>query len=153
MPTEAAAEAEKLAETCHAIFGDPAKWLFLDEVGRDDDCRCSKCKQRKGIVMPLYTTGQRRPTTHGKRRQEVLERDNYICQICGLPTDPNASPPPICIRSWITIIQIVDGGEDKLWNLRTVHKWCNTALSGSPLGEGYVRDVHSCGSAPRHRKD
>ncbi|MGO4246278.1 HNH endonuclease [Paenarthrobacter sp. RAF54_2] len=85
-------------------------------------------------------TGQRRATTHGRYRAEVLERDHYICQICGLPTDPGASPSSELYPTLDHIIRVVDGGEDELYNLRTAHKWCNTALNGSPLGEGYVRE-------------
>lgn len=113
---------------------------FLNREGREDDCRCATCKKQKAITDALPKTGQRRATFHGKHRQTVLERDNYICQICGLPTDPDVSPSADTYPTLDHIIKVIDGGDDELDNLRTAHKWCNTALNGSLFGEGWVRE-------------
>ncbi|WP_430228248.1 HNH endonuclease [Pseudarthrobacter oxydans] len=113
---------------------------FLEKVGREDDCRCAQCKKRKDIADTLPRKGQRRATFHGKHRQTILERDNYICQICGLPTDPDVSPSADTYPTVDHIIRVVDGGEDELYNLRTAHKWCNTTSSASVFGDGWVRE-------------
>lgn len=70
----------------------------------------------------------------------MLERDDFVCQICGLPTDPDASPSADTYPTVDHIIRVVDGGEDDLDNLRTAHKWCNTASSASIFGDGWVRE-------------
>ncbi|WP_373427668.1 HNH endonuclease [Arthrobacter sp. B2I5] len=115
--------------------------LFLEEVGREDDCRCAECKKRKDIADALPKKGQRRATFHGKHRQTVLERDNFICQICGLPTDPEASPSADLYPTLDHVIRVIDGGDDDPDNLRTAHKWCNTTLSATIMfGEDYVRE-------------
>lgn len=113
---------------------------YLDEVGRDDDCRCVECKARKGITKSVpQSKAQRRPTAHGKHRQVVLERDNFICQICELPTDPDAGTTADLYPTLDHIVRVVDGGGDELDNLRTAHKWCNSALNVSLYGEDWVR--------------
>lgn len=113
---------------------------YLDEVGRDDDCLCVECKARKGITKSIpQSIAQRRPTTHGKHRQAVLERDDFICQICDLPTDPDVGTTADQYPTLDHIIRVVDGGGDDLDNLRTAHKWCNSALNVSLFGEGWVR--------------
>ena len=119
-------------ESCRAIF--------LDELGREDNCLCVDCKARKSITEVIRRRGQRRPTFHGKHRQTVLERDNFVYQICDLPTDPDASPSADQYPTVDHFIRVVDGGDDELDNLRTAHKWCNTALSSSIFGEGWIRE-------------
>lgn len=114
--------------------------IFLEEVGREDDCRCAECKRRKDIADSIPQTGQRRPTFHGKHRETVLGRDDFVCQICGLPTDPQAGPSADKYPTLDHIVRVIDGGNDDLDNLRTAHKWCNTALSSSILGEDWVRE-------------
>jgi len=119
---------------------EPCRTLYLEERGRDDDCRCVECKARKGITKPIpQSKAQRRPTTHAKHRQTVLERDNFICQICDLPTDPDAGITADLYPTLDHIIRVVDGGDDSLDNLRTAHKWCNSALNASLFGEDWVR--------------
>lgn len=113
---------------------------YLDEVGRDDDCRCAECKKRRGDTSSI--TGQdsnRRPTFHGRHRQAVLERDNYVCQICGLPTDSTVSPADDRYPTLDHIVRVVDGGDDEIDNLRNAHKWCNTTISATAYGEDWVR--------------
>jgi 5-methylcytosine-specific restriction endonuclease McrA len=119
-------------EKCRAIF--------IEKKGRGDDCLCAECKARKNITQALPRRGQRRPTFHGKHRLSVLERDEYVCQICGLPTEPHASPSADEYPTVDHIIRVVDGGDDDLDNLRTAHKWCNTTSSSSIFGDGWVRE-------------
>ena len=58
-------------------------------------------------------------------REEIIKRDNGICQICGLPIydyddSPNRLKPEID-----HIVPISVGGADKADNLRLTHAFCN----------------------------
>lgn len=106
---------------------------YLNENGRANDCRCPECKRVKGITGTLPVADsvkQRRPRAHGKHRQTVLERDNYICRLCWEPTDPNARPGEADYPTLDHIIPVIDGGDDSLENLQTAHRWCNS-VSGA----------------------
>lgn len=101
-------------------------------TGRRDDCNCGDCKKRKGITRPeplKPARRRRRPTKHSIHRQAVLERDRYMCQICGLATDPDASPSDDTYPSLDHIIGVWVYGDDEQDNLRTAHRWCNSALT------------------------
>lgn len=112
----------------------------LDSGGRRDDCRCVDCKKRKDITTALSVPPSRRKRqgrTYRKHRQLVLERDKYICQICWIPTDPDARPLD---DRYPTLDHISSlgfyGGDDEPGNLRTAHRWCNLMLGD----DGYSRE-------------
>jgi 5-methylcytosine-specific restriction endonuclease McrA len=107
---------------------------LLDSEGRPDDCRCRECKTRKDITTPLSKppSARNRRTTHQKHRLLVLERDEYICQICFRPTDPDARPQDDRYPTLDHILSARDG-DDEPDNLRTAHRWCNTMLGDAGL--------------------
>jgi hypothetical protein len=106
---------------------------LLDEGARPDDCRCVECKRRKGITttltVPPSVRKRRAASHHSKHRKFILERDNYICQVCGLPTDPEARPTDDRYPTLDHISSFAGyGGGDEPENLRTAHRWCNLML-------------------------
>lgn len=112
---------------------------LLDEKGRPDDCLCGECKSRKGITtaltVPPSARRRRAASRHSKHRKFVLTRDNYVCQICGLPTDPGARPNDDRYPTLDHISSIAAyGGGDEPENLRTAHRWCNTMLGDDGFG-------------------
>jgi 5-methylcytosine-specific restriction endonuclease McrA len=130
------ADFEKEHEVCRRTV--------LDREGRDDACRCGECKKRKGITEVLSvppSVRKRGVSRHSKHRRFVLDRDGYVCQICGLPTDPEARPSDDRYPTLDHIASIaLCGRDDEPDNLRTAHRWCNIVLSdGSYLNEDLVR--------------
>lgn len=124
---------------------------ILDRRGRSDNCRCAECKRRKGItdVLSVPPSARKRGSSsgHSKHRRSVLERDNYVCQICGLPTDPNARPSDDRYPTLDHIASIATfGRDDDPENLRTAHRWCNIML-----GDGQYADAETVGAAARTR--
>jgi hypothetical protein len=111
---------------------------WLDSEGRPDDCRCRECKKRKDINTPLSRppSARNRRTTHQKYRLVVLERDEYMCQICFRPTDPGARIQDDRYPTLDHILSVALGGDDDLDNLRTAHRWCNIMVGD----EGLVND-------------
>ncbi len=73
-----------------------------------------------------------------KIRTEVLNRDGYICKLCGREIDPR-------IATIDHIISVADGGTNELSNLRTLCPTCNFARSKlvdavtTPLSEHLAR--------------
>lgn len=106
----------------------PCRIAFLEREGRNDTCRCPECKERKGITEPLpkkASAQMRRTPGHHKHRAEVLERDEYICQICGEETNPQAHVGDPDYPNLDHIISVADGGDDSPDNLQTAHRRCN----------------------------
>lgn len=124
---------------------------LLDREGRSDNCRCAECKLRKGIsdVLSVPPSAGKRGSSsgHSKHRRSVLARDSYVCQICGLPTDPNARPSDDKYPTLDHIASIATfGRDDDPENLRTAHRWCNIML-----GDGLYADAETVGAAARTR--
>lgn len=82
------------------------------------------------IPEPRRQSGQRRVTNHERHRTAVYARDELICQICFIPTDPVAGLYDDKRAVLDHIVRVADGGNDDIDNLRTAHRWCNTALEG-----------------------
>lgn len=109
-------------------------------------CRCKACRRARGEFLPQGTIRARRVKEHASktsgpsvgRRKIVLERDGWVCQICGLPLDPNASVIDDLYPHVDHVLPVALGGDDDLGNLRAAHRWCNLALSDS-LMDGEVR--------------
>ncbi|MGO4230419.1 HNH endonuclease [Arthrobacter sp. YAF34] len=117
----------------------------LDLGGRPDDCLCTDCKRRKGVttvrsVPPSARNRQGR--TYAKHKLFVFERDDYICQICRLPTDPAARPSDDRYPTVDHIFPVALGGDDEVDNLRTAHRWCNIAVTdGASAYDDQVREL------------
>jgi hypothetical protein len=110
---------------------------MLDRDGRRDDCLCGDCKRRKGVttVQAVPPSARKRQgRTYTKHKKPVFERDDYVCQICQLPTDPGARPSDDRYPTLDHIWPIALGGDDEPDNLRTAHRWCNITLSNGGLG-------------------
>ncbi len=100
--------------------------------GPEMECQCSGCRRDRGDPQrrPVHRTGQRRATNYEAQRAAVYERDRLICQICLLPTAPDASVYDDRRPVLDHIIRVADGGSDDVENLRTAHRWCNAAIEG-----------------------
>jgi hypothetical protein len=118
---------------------------LLDRGGRPDDCRCRECKKRKEITTALSvppSARKRGARTHQKHREVVLERDEYMCQICFLPTDADARVQDDRYPTLDHILSVALGGDDEPDNLRTAHRWCNIMVGDAGLvNDELVRDA------------
>lgn len=130
---EAAGQPQSDFVTQHAA----CRKAMLDRDGRSDDCLCGDCKRRKGVTTVLSippSARKRRDRTYTKHKKAVFERDDYVCQICQLPTDPGARPSDDRYPTLDHIWPVALGGDDEPDNLRTAHRWCNITLSDGGLG-------------------
>ena len=59
-------------------------------------------------------------------RLTIYDRDNWTCQICAEPVDPNAEPRSDWYPTLDHVIPRSRGGTNDLTNLRTAHHWCNS---------------------------
>lgn len=104
----------------------------LEPRGAELECQCKPCLTDRGepVLEPRQRSGQRRATNYEKHRAAVYARDELVCQICFIPTDPAAGlyedKRPVIDH----IDRVADGGGDDIGNLRTAHRWCNIALEG-----------------------
>ena len=102
----------------------------LDRNGRSTYCTCQHCKkEREARGEPerpvIGTPPARRSTAYRKHAQVVYERDGYACQICGLPTDPDADPLSDLYPTLDHDIPVSWGGSGEPSNLQTAHRICN----------------------------
>lgn len=113
----------KTCKTCGGVFYSPYQTQIY----------CSeKCKRK---AKPKASSIRKRCRKYGVyydptvTRQKVFERDNYVCQICGKPTDPSDI-------SWGTIgplfptvdhiIALANGGTHTWDNVQCAHAICNS---------------------------
>lgn len=105
-------------------------------------CRCHKCKANRdnlgipeGRHRPEPRSASRVPKNpgHQRHRQAVLERDGFICQLCGYPTDPNARMMDDAYPHLDHIEARMLGGADDLENLQTSHRYCNIIKGSDPV--------------------
>lgn len=103
---------------------------IIDESGRAAGCGCSKCSTDRGDASPRLRLGPQ-PKARGvspdfaRNRPIVLTRDDWVCQICGIPIDRKAMPFEDRAPAVDHIVRVTDGGGDELDNLRATHRWCN----------------------------
>lgn len=59
------------------------------------------------------------------RREDIFERDRWVCQICLDPVDPSLEWPHSLSRSIDHIVVLSKGGPDAPGNVRLAHLSCN----------------------------
>lgn len=100
---------------------------------------------------PLLNTVQYSPEpTHKKcrgswsipdtLRQQLYERDGWLCQICEIPIDPNLPYTSQWSASLDHIVPRVRDGAHTAENLRSAHRWCNSLRGAGTLTDKEVAD-------------
>lgn len=79
----------------------------------------------------------RKISVSDRLRRLIYEFDDYVCQICFEPTDPNSGPSSNWFPSLDHIVPRSWGGDDSVGNLRTAHRWCNSVRGD----ESYYTDA------------
>lgn len=112
---------------------------------------CEKCGLRfdRSHHLQRYCSEACRPDPRewipSSIRREVYERDDYRCQLCGSETE--VAPVSGEYHPWAPsldhIVPKSRGGSDRISNLRTAHRWCNTVRR-----EGLVPDEDFWVSSP-----
>lgn len=72
---------------------------------------------------------------------EIYERDNWICQICGEPIDPDLSAPHSMSKTTDHIVPLSRGGQHVVGNLQAAHLGCN--ISKGNRFAGTLRGVRT----------
>ncbi len=122
-------------------------------------CRCKVCRRERGELLPQEEKPRARPEKSARKasrpgvgkRTLVLERDGWICQICGLPLDRDASVVDDLYPQIDHIWPVALGGGDELDNLRAAHRWCNWAKWSNSFLDSGPRDDEDVRTAARYR--
>ena len=67
-------------------------------------------------------------------KSELLERDGWICHICGLDIERNLSWPDPGFATVDHVIPLSLGGEHSMKNCRAAHLSCNCSKGNRPIG-------------------
>ncbi|KOU17087.1 hypothetical protein ADK49_16930 [Streptomyces sp. WM6349] len=65
-------------------------------------------------------------------RLDVFERDGWTCYLCGLPTDPHASPFSPSSPTVDHVVPLSAGGHHAMANARTACLGCNSSKQDRP---------------------
>jgi 5-methylcytosine-specific restriction endonuclease McrA len=134
---QASGNYDNAARRAFVVRHRPCRREMLDRHERDLGCRCRSCRAEAGLppTRPFKKPpeGPRRSTGYRRHAPEVYARDGLLCQICGLPTEPDAHPSEDTYPSLDHEVPLGEGGTDDIENLRTAHRWCNIKRSGTPL--------------------
>lgn len=75
----------------------------------------------------------------GGRRQAVLEADDWICHLCGAPTDRTVKYPHPEYPVVDHVVPLAKGGEHAPANWRTAHNRCNSVRRDMSVAECRAR--------------
>lgn len=125
-----AARSKDYAETTCSECGETYKPRRLDQVGCS--ARCSDLIWAKGPGRDSRRASMRKVRNKRKsalsvpyRESDIFERDNWQCQICSLPINPELSWPDYESKSIDHILPLALGGADAAWNVQAAHLQCN----------------------------
>lgn len=122
---------------CRECRRDPSKHEHGTYSNYRRGCRCAECVQarrdeereyrsrRRAAGDPVKRFGSSGPWIAESVRISVFERDGWVCQLCGEPTDRLAGPNSDWFPSLDHIVPQSKGGGHDRDNLRTAHRWCN----------------------------
>lgn len=65
---------------------------------------------------------------------EIYERDNWTCQICGEPIDPELTAPNPQSKTTDHIVPLTKGGAHSIENLQAAHLGCNISKGAKYAG-------------------
>lgn len=111
---------------------------LLEEEGQVLSCSCKKCCAADGtpfVPRTPWKTSSGRSSNYVKHAETVFDRDGYMCQICDLTTLSATRPSDEMHPVLDHVDQVRDGGSDEIDNLRTAHRWCNTAREHRVWGD------------------
>ncbi|WP_182046924.1 HNH endonuclease [Curtobacterium sp. ME26] len=116
--------------TAFAAEHEDCRRKVIDESRRPVGCGRSRCSRERGDALPRMRSAPTSKTRElspefARNRPIVLERDNWVCQICEIPIDRNARPFEDLAPAIDHIVRVTEGGGDELDNLRATHRWCN----------------------------
>lgn len=121
------APAEKTCPNCGAVHR-----------GRNPACsrRCSKALRDRHFAAKDRTRRERiAASPESFTREEIFERDGWVCGICGGPTDRAESHPHPDAPVIDHVVPIAVGGEHTRSNVQCAHSRCNT-LKGATIPDG-----------------
>lgn len=106
------------------------------------DVKWCKCCGQEFMCKPgarVYCTqscawrakAKARGRRHLRRREDIFERDGYMCWLCDEPTSDRYTPGDIWSPTIDHLTPVSLGGGDDPENLATAHMWCNSVRGNS----------------------
>lgn len=108
------------AQCGQGFLADKRRYIFCSAA-------CSEAgKNRRNSKHVLARRArQRAATVENFRPEDIYERDNWVCQLCGDPIDRLGVAPEPLSRSIDHIVPIARGGEHSRANTQAAHLGCN----------------------------
>lgn len=118
----------RVCPDCHSGFE------FVVKMGRKPH-RCPPCQTSADLETRRKGRRDRRareanaPGDHDVDGRLVLERDSWVCRLCGEGIDRDAIAPAPWSASIDHVIPLARGGEHSMANVQAAHYWCNSVKS------------------------
>lgn len=100
-----------------------------------DDCRVEAIRQARKVTKKQRAKHQHTHFIEPIFRRKVFERDDWICHLCGEPTNPEAEVPDPLAPTIDHLTPLALGGEHAYRNVQTAHFVCNSRKGSRVAGQ------------------
>lgn len=134
-PDPKCAKFDAVCGNCGSAFkADGRRWKYCSPA-------CTKARAWKDNWKNVAhrRINERGATVELFDREEIFDRDGWVCQLCHEPIDPNAKRPDLRCASVDHIVPISKGGEHSRANVQSAHLICNLTKGDRILTDGVAR--------------
>lgn len=113
-------------DDCEVTFVAPRATSWIAHYHSATCAKRASRSRRRARKQEAFVEEVRRPT--------LFERDNWTCQLCGDPVDPDLRYPDPMVASVDHIVPLSQGGEHSYRNTQLAHALCNSLKGDREAG-------------------
>ena len=117
---------------CHEVIRVPVSFTGFNKYHAECKLRARRARDRRKTLRRQGVKSDQRIT-----HEEIAERDNYLCHLCGEPVDMSLPRTSKLGATLDHVIPVSRGGVDSRENLKLAHWICNVKKSDK-IGVSFV---------------